>query len=94
MSLFTKQQKIGSSPRKVAGITAGPAESNGSLPPGYDSRHLQADCQEPGSAPEPTLGNQVWASFTYLSDFSPVRRCPLVGQFEYTVRYQIRATHC
>ena len=53
MSLFTKQQKIGSSPRKVAGITAGPAESNGSLPPGYDSRHLQADCQEPGSAPEP-----------------------------------------
>jgi len=28
----------------------------------YDSRHLQADCQEPGSAPEPyTLGNRVWA---------------------------------
>jgi len=22
------------------------------LPPIYDSRHLQADCQEPGSAPE------------------------------------------
>ena len=32
----------------------------------YDSRHLQADCQEPGSAPEPyTLGNGVWASFTF-----------------------------
>jgi len=30
----------------------------------YDSRHLQADCQEPGSAPEnPTLGNRVWATF-------------------------------
>ena len=30
----------------------------------YDSRHLQADCQEPGSAREPyTLGNRVWASF-------------------------------
>ena len=30
-------------------------ESNGSLPYRrvYDSRHLQADCQEPGSAPEP-----------------------------------------
>ena len=22
----------------------------------YDSRHLQADCQEPGSAPEPYAG--------------------------------------
>ena len=29
----------------------------------YDSRHLQADCQEPGSAQEPTLGNRVWATF-------------------------------
>ena len=29
----------------------------------YDSRHLQADCQEPGSAPEPALGNRVWAAF-------------------------------
>jgi len=30
----------------------------------YDSRHLQADYQEPGSAPEPyTLGNRVWAAF-------------------------------
>ena len=28
----------------------------------YDSRHLQADCQEPGSAP-PMLGNRVWATF-------------------------------
>ena len=37
----------------------------------YDSRHLQADCQEPGSAPEPTLGNRVWATstlpFTYCA---------------------------
>jgi len=33
----------------------------------YDSRHLQADCQEPGSVPEPyTLGNQVWATFTFF----------------------------
>jgi len=33
----------------------------------YDSRHLHADCQEPGSATEPyTLGNRVWATFTYL----------------------------
>jgi len=33
----------------------------------YDSCHLQADCQVPGSAPEPyTLGNRVWATFTLL----------------------------
>ena len=37
----------------------------------YDSRHLQADCQEPGSAPEPyTLGNRVWAAFTFLGSFA------------------------
>ena len=29
----------------------------------YDSHHLQADCQEPASAPEPYLGNRVWATF-------------------------------
>jgi len=34
----------------------------------YDSRHLQADCQEPGSAPEPyTLANRVWATFIFYS---------------------------
>ena len=32
----------------------------------YDSRHLQADCQEPGSAPEPyTLGNRVRTTFYF-----------------------------
>jgi len=31
----------------------------------YDSRHLQADCKEPGSARNPTLGNQIWATFTF-----------------------------
>jgi len=33
----------------------------------YDSRHLQADCQEPGANLDqlrnPTLGNRVWATF-------------------------------
>jgi len=37
----------------VAGVTAGLAENNGSYRLVYDSRHLQADCQESGSAPEP-----------------------------------------
>jgi len=51
----------------------------------YDSRHLQADCQEPGSAPEPydrqsTMGYIV---LTYRSARSvtstaarPLERCP------------------
>jgi len=37
---------------RVTRVTAGLVESNGSLLPGF-LRHLQADCQEPGSAPEP-----------------------------------------
>jgi len=39
---------------RVARVNAGLAESNGSTYRRvYESRHLQADCQEPGSAPEP-----------------------------------------
>jgi len=29
----------------------------------YDSRHLQADCKQLGSAPEPYARNGVWATF-------------------------------
>jgi len=37
--------------------------------PVYDSRHLHADCQELGSAPEPyTLDNRVWATFLLLRE--------------------------
>ena len=32
----------------------------------YDSHHLQSDCQEPGSAPEPYARYRVWATFTFL----------------------------
>ena len=33
----------------------------------YDSRHLQADCQEPRDQPRNhTLGNRVWATFTFI----------------------------
>ena len=35
----------------------------------YDTRHLQAGCQEPGSALEPyARGNRVWANFTFAFD--------------------------
>ena len=32
----------------------------------YDSRHLQADCKEPDQLRTPTLGNGVWATFTFI----------------------------
>ena len=35
--------------------------------PVYDSRHLQADCQEPGSAPEPDAGQ---SNMGYLYPFN------------------------
>jgi len=38
---------------RVARVTAGLAEVMAAYRLVYDSRHLQADCQEPGSTPEP-----------------------------------------
>ena len=38
----------------------------------YDSRHLQADCKEPGSAPEFYARNRVWATFTFFYPSGPV----------------------
>jgi len=49
---------------RVVRVTAGLVESNGSLPV-YDSRHLQADCQEPGSAPE-RYARQSITGYIYL----------------------------
>ena len=33
----------------------------------YDSRHVQADCQEPGSAPEPYVP-QLSMGYTFILD--------------------------
>ena len=49
--LFTVAKLVAALSR-VARVTAGLVESNGSLPPVLTQRHLQADCQEPGLAPE------------------------------------------
>ena len=32
----------------------------------YDSRHLQADCQEPDQLRKPMLCSRVWATVTFL----------------------------
>jgi len=49
---------------RVVRVTAGLAETNGSLPPGLWLSYLQADCQEPWSAPEP-YGQQS-SGYLYL----------------------------
>jgi len=50
---------------RVAGVTAGLAESNEAYLLVYDSRHLQADRQESGSAPEP-YARQSSMGYLYL----------------------------
>jgi len=50
----------------------------------YDSRHLQADCQEPGSAPEPYARQ---SSMGYLYLFTAVHGCR--SCIEKSMRYRI-----
>jgi len=42
----------------------------------YDSRHLRADCQDPGSAPEPYA---LYSSIGYLYLFNGYGMAPLVA---------------
>jgi len=58
---------------RVAGVTAGLAESNGSLV--YDSRHLQADCKDPGSASEPYAWYLSMGYLFYLYRTVPLEIC-------------------
>jgi len=45
----------------------------------YDSRHLQADCQNRDQLRNPALGNRVWATFTFIQDI-PVPSNPIQQQ--------------
>jgi len=45
----------------------------------YDSHHLQADCQEPESAPHPTLGNRVLARRFRLPLVRAARRSYMIS---------------
>ena len=53
----------------VVGVTAGLSKVMAAYRQVYDLRHLQADCEEMGSAPKPTLGYQVWATFTFFGAY-------------------------
>jgi len=58
---------------RVARVTVGLAESDSSLPPVCDSCNLQADCQEPGSTPEP-YARQLSMGYVFLP--TALYRCP------------------
>ena len=48
----------------------------------YDSRHLQADCKNRDQLRNPTLGNRVWATFTFLpTDFGLCMATRLLSTF-------------
>jgi len=68
VSLFTKQRnspKLVAALLRVAAVTAGRAESNGSLPPGlWLTCRLTAKIQD--QLRNPTLGIRVWATFNFL----------------------------
>ena len=44
----------------------------------YDTRHLQADCQEPRSTPDPMLGYRVGATIAFFSGSCHVFRMLLL----------------
>jgi len=61
---------------RVAGVTADLAAYRLV----YDSRHLQADCQEPGSAPEPYAGQSSMGYFylyLYSNDYESINQSRL-----------------
>jgi len=63
---------------RVAGVTAGLAESNGNLPPGLTHVTCRLTAKNRDQLQNPTLGNLVWATFTFLPVVK-ARSCLLLG---------------
>jgi len=65
-SVYQAAKLVAALLRVIARVTTGLAKSMAAYRRVYDSRHLQDDCQEPGSTPEPYwLGKGVWATFAF-----------------------------
>jgi len=58
--------KLVAAPLRVAGVTAGLAESNGSLPPGMTHATCRLTAKNRDQLRNPTLGNRVWTTFTFF----------------------------
>jgi len=61
---------------RVAGVTAGLAESNGSLPSGLIHVTCWLTAKNRDQLRNPTLGNLVWAAFTFF-----ITNCDTVAHF-------------
>ena len=61
--------KIGTGPLRVAGVTVGLTESNGSQPTAGFMTHVtcRLTAKNRDQLQNPTLGNRVWATFTFLN---------------------------
>ena len=66
--------KLVAAPLRVAGVTAGLAESNGSLPPGMTHATCRLTAKNRDQLRNPTLGNRVWTTFTFFMLGSPGKR--------------------
>jgi len=65
--LFTKPAKLVAALLRVAGVTAGLTESNGSLPPVFMTHvTCRLTAKNRDQLRKPTNGNRVWATFTFL----------------------------
>ena len=55
----------------------------------YDSRHLQADCQEPGSAPEPyaRLSSMGYLFYTDAAGAGPLDQLGKLSRTPLNIRY-------
>ena len=77
----TKRYKLVAALQGIAEVTAGMAESNGSLPPGlwHDSLHVTCGLTvcTPGSAPDPTLGSEYGRTLPCLCHAKDVRAKPV-----------------
>ena len=76
LCLCSPSSKIGSSPLKGCKGNCRSGDVMAAYRQVYDSYHLQADCQEPGSAPEPyALQSSSFNFFTELPCFLQVNDC-------------------
>ena len=62
---------------RVVTVTAGLAESNGSLPPGLDMTHItcRLTAKNWDHLRNPMLGNRVWATYLYLLLLNTIIYC-------------------
>jgi len=65
---------------RVAGVTAGLAESNGSLPPGFMTHvTCRLTARNRDQLQNPTLGNRVWATATFTFYGYPFPVSPVIA---------------